>query len=383
MNIECVPSDAIIAPESTFFVRRLPIVTALAESYLADPQQPRDWSKVGRHAQNRAFQLHLREGFYLYNPHEPIFGDGSLTSTLSSPDHETPLKELIDTATSHEQYDCDISLLIQPLIHLEDEEITAVHTKIQTGWEPEKFHMGRWKQNAPASRRDVARILRHFCEKPDGIIFLLSKPVPGKPLDTAVYERPCFDVESYKYGIFIRQSPEVLRTWWLKNPLADHGFMSQLDGSLEFHVNPLLTFPLSLPFWYKTLPLVEISRERDRGYSNPHGMLHEEYLVFYLTKSLNEEEEQIVKDIMARDDAADTGFTYIPWKGETDGGPEDMLRLMKIVRYAARTGFTTDNDWAVVFVDAEFKNDKKVAIGTWRSVLSSPFSASILTLLQP
>jgi hypothetical protein len=159
--------------------------------------------------------------------------------------------------------------------------------------------------------------------------------------------------------------------------------MSQLDGSLEFHVNPLMTFPLSLPSWYKTLPLVEISREHDRGYSNPHSMLHEEYLVFYLTTSLNEEEEQIARDILARDDAAGTGFTYIPWEGEADGGPEDMLRVMRTVRYAARTGFTTDNDWAVAFIDAEFTNGKKVVIGTWRLVPSYPLPVSMLTFLQP
>lgn len=366
VNLECLPSAAILSPESTFFIRRLPIVTALAEAYLVEPQQPKDWSKVGNHARNRAFQLHLQAGFYLYDPREPIFGDGSQTSAPSPSRDTTPLKQLLGTDATHEQYAPKISFLIQPLIHLEEEEITSVHDQIQAVWKPEQFRMGRWNGSSSASRRDVARILRHFSEDPDRIIFLLSKPIPGKPLDTAVYDRPWFDVESYKYGIFVRQSLEALRTWWQKGPFGPHESLSQFDGKVEFQIDPLLTFPQSLPPWYKTLPLVEISRETDAGYSNPHNLLHHHYLVFYLTKSLSDEDDQAIRNLVDEDDAAGQGFTYIPWDGDADGGLEDMLQIMKMVRTAARTGFTTEQDWALVFVDSEFKNDKQVIICAWK-----------------
>lgn len=295
-----------------------------------------------------------------------MFGDERHVLASTSLDPRSHLKELVDTRVplDHGRK----RLLIQPLIHLQEEELASVHEQIQPGWEHERFIVGRWKRASPANRRDFAHILRHFSEASDRIIFLLNRPVIGEPLDTAVYEQHVHDMDSYKYGVLLRQNPEILKIWWQREPLYTAGSMSQLDKDLEFHVNPLMAFPLSLPAWYKALPLIEISRERDAGTSVPHNQRHGHSPAFYLTQSLNDEKKITAKDIIEKNNPLETGFTYIPWEGNVDGGPEDMLGAMKMVRYANRTGFTATQHEVLVFIDGQFKNDQKVIVCSWRSV---------------
>ena len=186
------------------------MVSALASAFLAEPQEPKDWSQIAESAKYvHAFQLHLQSGFYLYNPHEPIFG-GVLESPRAASQESlemAPLQDLIDTSARHQDfYGTDI--LIQPLMHLEDDAIETARNLIQTEHAHHNFHTGRWRRSSPATRRDVSRIFRHFSESRARIIFLLSPPVEGEPLDTAVFMPP---QEEVGYGMLCRESSTLLR----------------------------------------------------------------------------------------------------------------------------------------------------------------------------
>ena len=67
-------------------------------------------------------------------------------------------------------------------------------------------------------------------------------------------------------------------------------------------------------------------------------------------------EESIEVDIFG------AGFTHIPWESDTDGGPADMLRLLKMVRTAFERGFGIENYQVPVFIDRHSAVDRKAIV---------------------
>ena len=64
-------------------------------------------------------------------------------------------------------------------------------------------------------------------------------------------------------------------------------------------------------------------------------------------------------------EADDVEFRFIPWNSDVDGGPADMLRLMKMAKFAENIGYSTEQHWVLIFIDRKFREDGQVVACTW------------------
>lgn len=405
VNIDCVDCKALLRPESTFFIRRLPLKTAIGECVLPEAQKPLGFV-VQR--QQASFRETLRNGFYLRCPDEPIF---SYSSNYNKPwmqsqaldrligkarlpqelrdkimsyvneDEVRPLRTLInmDQAISLSQAR---KTFVQPLVPLTNEERQVIEAHPDFKDRFCNFYLGEWKDAFPASRRDVSRILRHFCDARDRIIFILRPPAEDGTIDSAVAYLSTDNASGPAYVVF-RQYREHAHC---NNPAGRHSpndrvnAASQRRPGTEVFLDPEWTFPPGLPYWHKHTAVKNSSR-RKRRRLHPHPILSgvDTWLCFYLTSSLNEEERNRVENILVGDsddghtntyhDEYERGFSIVPWTKNVDGGRDDMLRLFHMAYHADSTIGDCAVVGAVAFIDRQSAQDNKVVVGAkWQGL---------------
>jgi hypothetical protein len=379
LNLECVPSEAISSPESTFYIRRLPIVMAMGEALIPEPKTPRDWSSSNPNGDETTLWFLMHTGFHLHSPYEPIFGnrahyeDTKLLGKVldlkphlpeeirikirssTQEDPEPPLRSLIDTRHAR-----DSSAVIQCLVHLNDDELANTHAALFALFGDEDFALRQWKPSKPASRRDVSRIVEHLNDLPGTVAFLLNQPKSDQELDLALL----YMIHTDNVMLPILEQGEMSRlTTERLDRVARHLPFSQLKKEIEIFLDPRKAFPPSLPPWFKQLPLFDLSSERLINTSIPHALLQQDTaLVFSLTKNLSDVDKERLMDGLP--ETGTLSFMFFPWEKETDGGPSDMLRLMKMVDNARKENHSVDE--TLIFIDRQSSVDGNVIICTKR-----------------
>ena len=401
VNLECAPAPAVLCPETTFFIRRLPLFAALAECMEAGPQiyTPKPLYNV----ESMGFNRYCREGFYLYNPHQPPFSVDDFYDrvalaqrqfldqktplpeelkesimTQARPDPWTPISDLIDYNPDTEY----ANILIQPLVHLDKTEMARVEQIIQRGNEERNdVKIGTWKQPAPATQRDISRIIWHLLHdlwqpyklRMKRLIFLLHRPEQDGVLDIALY----LDLQQTHPGRDMYQPASLRRMTWqdgkddLVNLEKTTYFLrhqKKLDEDLHF-VDPLVFFPPTLPpKMLRDLAMSSSPHKYYTAYLNSLDENEHDFITLYLTNSGTQEQRRKLEDTLsARTMGDDSASLYIPWYKEVDGTPEDMIRFMKHLNrinchgWLEYTSLTT-----VFFIDAEAVMTGHPLVASWK-----------------
>lgn len=420
VNTECVPKQGLPSPETTFFIKRLPLAKALEESLAAEPQESKIWGADPSTVEKYEFTDHLHAGFYLFNPHQPLFSsthdDDVLLAQRKTLDESTKLPEELKQKILSEAdptaerplgdlIELDLGSkregsrpIIQPLVHLDEDQLAQVVNMVDAAMGKKNtgkktqcngtnlFIMGQWKPSAPANRRDVGRVLDFYVDKLPRVIFVLDTPREGLDLDTTIYISPTSDLMepakgSFHLGRFRREPLKTLMTWWkCVGQSYSRGFACSPDDKTEIFLNPLGSFPPGEPpHWLHTIPWKEIRSQREEGGGGQEAgmdrqstfpLTYPEYLVaFSLTGSLTEEETANAKELILNslEDGDGCQLALVPWAKEEDGGSEDILRIMKQLGLASQCQIIDQELSCMgVFIDRESLETRKPIIAHWR-----------------
>lgn len=384
VNIDCVPTNALLNPSSTFYIRRLPIVTAIGECSLPKPQKPNLQPIQGP---SLGFHANLQDGFYLPCPDEPILSESTernmpwmISQTLAKIPHHLPqelidqilvcvkedelqpLKDLINLDDTISLHDNGMTLL-QPLVRLTETERSFMSSAIGSDGGSRQFIFGEWKGPFPASRRDVSRISSYFTDR-SFIVFLLRSLGEDGTLEAVAMSM--FPSANHQYSVLQRtDSLTELRSWLqdsncgMINARAAH-----FGQGREIFTDPAWSFPPGLPHWNKQQVFVDTDEARDWGYGSWINlwMRFDAWLCFYLTSSLTEAERATVEGVVKRDDPGGRDFVFVPWTRDVDGGPDDMLRISHMVEHAGRHMDDSSFLGPLVFIDRQSGQDHKVIV---------------------
>ena len=393
VNLYCAPSAAILSPQNTFFIRRLPLDMAFAECTLSEQQDFK--TRKGAFV---TFESRMRDGFYLYNPHQPLFSaaaelDSVYAAQRTALDQNSPLPEELKQKILLEAQpdpwlpmpvliDGDLGfgeeVCVQPLIQLDAGQKEHVRETIQKRLDLKTSpRIGAWKSITPASRRDVSRILERLEQWQGRIIFILQQPQEGKDLDTAIHlpmSKYFLSHDIFKAVVFRRHSLESLANVWKRRMIGDdfswsHGY--EKDERTEVFLDPLRFFPPSFPpRWLQSVTGIKIGRRTDQDSNNGlHQANSLGCLVFYLTNSLTQAEKQTNETMIQKGSIESGPCLFVPWEENREGGIGDVLQLMKQMLRAEALAFLSGTPYKfAAFIDKQGGKEKQPIIAQWRSV---------------
>ncbi|KAL9096302.1 MAG: hypothetical protein Q9165_001299 [Trypethelium subeluteriae] len=407
---------------STFFVRRLLLRAAIKEAL---DDNLKDWRELGKGGQSRDFRPSglepgglpftgdlYEKGLYLSHPLGSIFTDDdsfqdlairtSIKALEAEPFLPPEIKQRIesfveqdipleDLTTAPAKLDPKPGRLdVMSLVDITPNQLNEAHKVLKDAaqqannagsikWEGEIF-IHKWKIHSPANRRDITRLFKRYLDSNDTganqyffamCTFLIDVPTPKK--HNLVLAQWYFD-----NPILLRRSSltECLQSWGERFEDEDDWTMfgdliadEELpDGQSEEQLlDPLAPIPPDLPPW---LPAIGTNPRE------PGPIMH--YLtsvsaVFYLTRNLDEEQNQAVLDELYcrrdRDDGSpdprirDKIYCFVPWENDVDGGPEDMWALLK-KRHDFRGGRSRRG--LTIFIDQHSPHDGQVLVAYLR-----------------
>ncbi|KAI9686453.1 MAG: hypothetical protein M1820_010626 [Bogoriella megaspora] len=373
---------------TTYYIRRLESRDALEEAYNAEP---RDFSILatanqanGRFETN-ALAEQLKKGYYLRNPHASIFQDedvAEITATAveqvlsmkpSLPEEvkdriqdfinvESPLEELSEAPATLEwgsQRLHVISLLRLTPQQLEEAKVLIKEAGVSSEWDGE-VTIYNWKSILPATRRDVSRLYHRHLENNTRpryaiCVFLTEMPTSNKQnltWATWYYSFPT---------LFQRGSVgECLKRWTLRHTKmtitevrkqVEEDYQQPEGGNVERLLNPAGAFPPNMPRFMPARQVAELD------ISPP---------VFYLTKHLTEDENQVILDELYALADLDQDFRdkklycIVPWTDEEDGGPLEMWELLKTA--INFQGGRNKSPRQAIFIDRQSPIDRTVLL---------------------
>ncbi|KAL9080309.1 MAG: hypothetical protein Q9157_000896 [Trypethelium eluteriae] len=408
---------------STFFVRRLLLRAAIEE--ILDTGL-KDWKELGRGGQSRDFRTSgieqggipytgdlYEKGLYLSNPLGRIFTDDEFFQDLAKTSVQAlgtkpllplEIKQHIETLVEQDRPLEDLTTVpakldpkpgrldVISLVHLTPDRLSEAHKILENAaqqanntksieWEG-KIFIHQWKIHSPANRRDIMRLVKRYLGSNHTganhyiyamCTFLIDLPTSEE--HNLVWAQWYFD-----NPILLRRGSltECLQSWGDRFEDEDDWTMFVdliVDGGLpdgkfeEQLLDPLAPIPPDLPPW---LPAIA-TNPRDPG-----PIVH--YLtsvpaVFYLTRNLNEEQNQAVLDeLHCRRDLDDGSlehrirdkiYCFVPWERDVDGSAEDMWTALK-KRHDFRGGRSRVG--LTIFIDQHSPHDGRVLIAYLRYV---------------
>ncbi len=341
----------------------------------------------------RIFPQHYYEsGVLLYDPEKQLY-DKSILSSLSEDTQLRPIDQVLELKPTlpaeiaikiRDDARSDIELEeltaapakfnvtkerldIHALVPLEEGELKGLQERLNRILKEGKSEneatkkvdcvIHAWNGHKPATRYDTWRLWQRFHERHTGPYHSIFFFIGWSGWDPNSHEIGMIQWNYHELSPTRRISIERAAETWVAYMGGSHGgsdvCRNYEDPEFELFSNPRARF------YYDPPPFVSLN-EGDL-FTAP---------VFYLTKHLTPDEDDIIIEELMTEDEADSGlgkdkdYTYVEWDQNEDGGEADIWRLLWQV--ASYTGQSTA--YCALFIDKDSPIDNKVIVAVTRLV---------------